>query len=262
MKISETFARSTAVTILAVGCLFAARAGLRAHSQPAPMRVAGVLVHHALRYDVSPPLASLRANERHDTAADCGEPPCGLSPAEPEQGRPDPAPAPAPEISAAGAAVEQTSQGKHPAIPLLDSFDGLGEGFQGPQGTGTFRNPSDNSLATGPDDIVQIVNSRFAVFTKKGSRYNTTGKVLYGPVPTNAVFAGFGGVCDARDNGDAVVRYDQIAGRWLFVMPIFSRVTPGEFSQTELPAKAALPGQLAHTGQTSAPGAPAGPPAN
>ena len=62
-----------------------------------------------------------------------------------------------------------------------------------------------------------------AIFTKKGKRFDTTGRALYGPVNTNNVFKGFGGACEARNNGDAVVRYDQLADRWLIVMPIFSR---------------------------------------
>jgi len=99
---------------------------------------------------------------------------------------------------------------------LITSFDGLGVGFDGPQGTASLRNPSDNSLAVGPNHVVQIVNTRMAVFTK-------TGTPLYGPVPTNNVFRGFGGACEERNNGDAVVRYDQLADRWLIVMPIFSR---------------------------------------
>ena len=53
-------------------------------------------------------------------------------------------------------------------------------------------NPSDNSLAVGPDHIVQIVNSQMAIFTKKGKKSDATGKCLYGPVNTNRVFAGFG----------------------------------------------------------------------
>src|SRR4030095_16971874 len=123
----------------------------------------------------------------------------------------------------AARAVEQQSQARREPARLVASFDGLGFGFQGPQGTANARNPSDNSLAVGPDHIVQIVNTRMAVFTKKGKRFNTTGKVLYGPVVTKAVFAGFGGQCEARNNGDAVVRYDQLANRWLIVMPIFAR---------------------------------------
>ena len=121
------------------------------------------------------------------------------------------------------AAVEQTIQGTRPAPAIVASFDGLGVGFEGPQGTATLRNPSDNTLAIGPNHIVQIVNSRTAIFTKKGRKYDTTGKVLYGPVETANVFKGFGGQCEATNNGDAVVRYDQIAKRWLIVMPLFRR---------------------------------------
>ncbi len=171
---------------------------------------------------------------------------------------------PLPILRPAGIAIEQTSQGTRPEVPLLDSFDGLGSGFAGPQGTANFRNPSDNSLAVGPDHIVQIVNSRIAVYTKKGKKYDKTGAVLYGPVATKEIWAGLGGVCEARNNGDAVVRYDQLAGRWLFVMPIFSRIGPNDF-----PAKAGLqpgepvpPGQLAKAGQASSPGAAAAPPEN
>jgi hypothetical protein len=131
--------------------------------------------------------------------------------------------------------VEQTYFGKKAAPRLIASFDGLGEGFEGPQGTATMRNPSDNSLAVGPDHIVQTVNSRMAIFTKKGARFDTTGKVLYGPVETRNVFRGFGGPCERINNGDAVVRYDQLADRWLIVMPTFSRLPSRHDSTVKLP---------------------------
>jgi len=121
------------------------------------------------------------------------------------------------------AAVEQRTHGTRDPLPVVTSFDGLGHGFVGPQGTATMRNPSDNTLAVGPNHIVEIVNTRMAVYTKKGAVYDTTGKVLFGPVPTNVLFEGFGGRCEPRPNGDAVVRYDQLAKRWLYVMPIFRR---------------------------------------
>ncbi len=70
--------------------------------------------------------------------------------------------------------------GTKPAAELVDSFDGLGVGFEGPHGMPRLGNPSDNSLAVGPDHIVQTVNTRMAIFTKKGKKYDTTGKVLYG----------------------------------------------------------------------------------
>src|SRR2546423_441361 len=115
-----------------------------------------------------------------------------------------------------GAGIEQTAQGNRPPATLVASFDGLGVGLQGPHGRWEGRNPSDNSLAVGRDHVVQIVNTRMAIFRKNG-------EIVYGPVPTNTVFKGFGGACEARNNGDAVVRYDQIADRWLIVMPIFTR---------------------------------------
>jgi hypothetical protein len=130
---------------------------------------------------------------------------------------------PAITVPTGASAVEQKAPGTKPAAVLVESFDGLGHGFAGPQGTAVVRQPSDNSLAVGPDHIVQTVNSRTAIFTKKGKRFPATGKVLYGPVSTNNFFRGFGGVCEERNNGDAVVRYDQLADRWLVVMPLFSR---------------------------------------
>ena len=133
----------------------------------------------------------------------------------------------------------------------MASFDGLGYGFTGPQGTATFRNPSDNSLAVGPDHIVQTVNSKMAVFTKKGARFNTTGSVLYGPVDTGNVFRGFGDFGDLN-NGDAVVRYDQLADRWLIVMPIFRRLP---FPKNEPPGKSGGPVQISLPGVEGQPGA-------
>ena len=127
-------------------------------------------------------------------------------------------------VPAGSADVEQTTFGTKPPAALVASFDGLGVGFTGPQGSATFRNPSDNTLAVGPNHIVQIVNTRMAIFTKKGRQYDSTGVVLYGPAETRSVFKGFGGGCEARNNGDAVVRYDQLADRWLIVMPIFGRL--------------------------------------
>ena len=79
----------------------------------------------------------------------------------------------------AGAAIEQTSPGSRSPAELVASFDGLGVGFEGPQGPSTGGNPSDNSIAVGPDHIMQTVNSRLAIFSKKGKKYDKTGTVLY-----------------------------------------------------------------------------------
>jgi hypothetical protein len=150
--------------------------------------------------------------------------------------------------------VEQKEQGGKPAPEIVASFDGLGDGFEGPQGTAALRNPSDNSLAVGPDHIVQLVNTKMAMFTKKGARFDTTGKVLYGPVSTGNVFKDFGDFGDLT-SGDAVVRYDQLADRWLIVVPIFRRLP---FAKVEPPGKsggavqASLPGVADQPGPAKA----------
>jgi hypothetical protein len=163
--------------------------------------------------------------------------------------------------------VEQTVPGSRSAAELIESFDGLGAGLSAANAP---RNPSDDGLAVGPDHIMQTVNSQIVVFTKKGKRFDTTGRVLYGPIATNTAFAGFGGVCEARPNGDAVVRYDQLAERWLIVMPIFRRaVERSDEGQTGVrlgsdptPTPPAAAGEAARPGQAAQPGpaAPFGPP--
>ncbi|MGE3278069.1 MAG: hypothetical protein AB7O67_23400 [Vicinamibacterales bacterium] len=161
--------------------------------------------------------------------------------------------------------VEQTAMGEGPAPVLLASFDGLGVGFDGPHGMSTGRNPSDNSLAVGPNHIVQIVNSRLAIYTRQGARFDVTGRVLYGAANTNTVFAGFGGSCESRNNGDAVVRYDQLANRWLIVMPIFRRAQARP-DQPEVPApggpaRRSVPGVAGQPGRAAKLAAPVEPPA-
>jgi hypothetical protein len=202
-----------------------------------------VVVQSALRTDLSRALSSLAV------------PADGSVTQEPDAFRQRPTPTPTPKmtpVTSASAAVEQRSQGTKPPAKIVESFDGLGFGFTGPQGVANLRNPSDNTLAVGPDHVFQIVNTRMAVYTKKGKRFDTTGKILLGPVVTRAVFAGFGGQCEARNNGDAVVRYDQLAKRWLIVMPIFARGpvrpdqprvgSPGDPTQLSPPGRPNQPG--------------------
>ena len=277
MKRALKFFVITALQLIVVFFVFLSGPGSKQQPEavlpPSPV-VGAIVVRGAMKHDVSAPLASIGTQDIRAVTPDCEYLACGTSPGAssdaPEAGReqrpdePIPSPAPPPTLSPAGIAVEQTSQGMRPAAPLVESFDGLGTEFQGPQGTATFRNPSDNSLAVGPDHIVQIVNSRIAIYSKKGSKYGKSGIVLYGPVATKSVWTGFGGVCEARNNGDAVVRYDQLAGRWLMVLPIFSRIGPDEFpaKTTVAAGQAVPPGRLAKPGESSSPGPSAELPAN
>lgn len=205
----------------------------------------------AIAHDVSPPLSltATRAGLPEGVPAADVEPRSALAPPSEETGQGRPAPD-ARGVPRGASAVEQTAQGPRDPAELVASFDGLGVGFSGPQGGAALRNPSDNTLAVGRDHVVQIVNSRMAIFTKKGARFDTTGRALYGAVETRNVFRGFGGPCEARNNGDAVVRYDQLADRWLIVMPIFTRLpvrpdepAPPRTGESARPSVRGRPGQ-------------------
>jgi hypothetical protein len=199
-----------------------------------------VTVQNAVGHDVSPPLSSLALFQDGNAGTQDGSG-VGIGSI----------PSAAVTTRLTAASVEQTNQGTKTSPEILAHFDGLGDGFEGPQGKATLRNPSDNSLAVGPDHIVQTVNSKMAIFTKKGSRFDATGKVLYGPVNTGNVFKGFGDFGDLN-GGDAVVRYDQLADRWLIVIPIFRRLP---FKKNDPPGKSGGPVQLSLRGVEGQPGA-------
>ena len=61
----------------------------------------------------------------------------------------------------------------------------------------------------GATQFVQWNNTSFAVFNK------TTGALVYGPAAGNTLFQALGGVCASHNDGDPVVSYDILAGRWI-----------------------------------------------
>ena len=91
-----------------------------------------------------------------------------------------------------------------------------GVGFQGMQAVDAM--PPDPNAAVGPNNIVEVVNRTFAVYSK-------TGAVQYGPADTSTLWAGFdpsgpGHACETENDGDATVAYDRAANR--FVLQQFS----------------------------------------
>lgn len=105
--------------------------------------------------------------------------------------------------------VVQLRPGGRLAPSLTRKITGVGAGFSGPQGSYTVGTaPADPNLAVGATQVVDLVNTAFAVFSK-------TGTVLYGPADTNTLWSGFGGHCQSDNYGDATVRYDNLANRWV-----------------------------------------------
>jgi hypothetical protein len=96
------------------------------------------------------------------------------------------------------------------AVPTLSqNFDGVGQGFTGPQGSYSVTGvPPDPNSAVGSTQVMEIVNTAIAVFSK-------TGSTVYGPANTNTLWSGFGGSCQTDNAGDGTVRYDALANRWV-----------------------------------------------
>jgi hypothetical protein len=108
--------------------------------------------------------------------------------------------------------------------PVVQTWAQLGQGqagmpaasvnFEGVPNIGGWY-PPDTNGDVGPNNYVQIVNDHFQVWDKRG-------RSLYGPAPDNAPWAGFGGVCETRNDGDPIANYDPIANRWVisqFALP-------------------------------------------
>jgi fibronectin type 3 domain-containing protein len=117
--------------------------------------------------------------------------------------------------------VIQSSAGAAVATTAGLGFDGVGNGFVGPQGSFTVNvAPPDTNGAVGATQFVQFVNSSFAVFDKN------TGTTLYGPAAGNTLWSGFGTPCQTTNDGDVIVQYDKVAGRWILSQLSFSQAPP------------------------------------
>jgi hypothetical protein len=115
----------------------------------------------------------------------------------------------APQAAAADPVLQPRLAASPQAPSTIVDFEGVGQGFTGPAGTWTVNvAPPDPNGAVGPAHYMQIVNDAIAVFDK-------TGHVLLGPVATNTLWTGFGGGCEANNDGDGVLQYDRQADRWV-----------------------------------------------
>jgi hypothetical protein len=158
-----------------------------------------------IRYSGAPqhltPVTPVRTQKLRDTA-----------PIDPETVvkfyHPEPIPPKLPTKSGGPAGAIQTVAGPQVSAPSPTgvSFEGVGVGLAG---FSPSSNPPDVNGRVGPTQYVQWNNTSFAVFNK------TTGALEYGPTAGNTLFQSLGGVCASHNNGDPVVSYDILAGRWV-----------------------------------------------
>ena len=173
-----------AVFVIATGFPTSVAADLPSSSGP-------VDVSAAVRHDVSPPLRNLGPTA--PSAATLRERPLRLV-------------GPGSSPNQADGAV-QTTTGAAVATSTGLNFPGVGAGDYG--FTDQYA-PPDTNGAVGATQYVQWVNTYFAVFDKQ------TGAIAAGfPKAGNAIWAGFGGGCQANNDGDPIVQYDKAANRWI-----------------------------------------------
>src|SRR3954451_6504621 len=150
----------------------------------------GAEVSDAVRHDVSPPLRAMHVAA--PSAANLTERPLRRLNAGQGNG-PD--------------AAQQTTSGEAAAVTSGSGFEGVG---RGQYGFDVLYSPPDTVGAVGATQYVQWVNTYFAVFDK------TSHAIVPGfPKPGNAIWSGFGGGCETNNDGDPIVQYDKIAGRWI-----------------------------------------------
>ncbi len=77
--------------------------------------------------------------------------------------------------------------------------------------------PPDSVGEVGLNHYVAMTNVHFSVYDKAGN-------LLYGPAANNTLWAGFGGNCQTRNDGDPIIMYDQLADRWILTQ--FTAVAP------------------------------------
>jgi hypothetical protein len=117
-----------------------------------------------------------------------------------------------------GEGSRQDSQGNNQGLSPVLTFEGLNNldnaGFLGHGWT-----PPDPVGAVGPNHYVEMVNTVFAVYDKKGTR-------LIGPFLLSSLWQGFA-VTGCNDNsGDPVVLYDRRADRWIMTQFTDPNKTP------------------------------------
>lgn len=106
----------------------------------------------------------------------------------------------------------------------FDGIDQSGFTFSGPDATscdnvtgslGTVA-PPDTNAAVGDTQIVEWVNTCYAVFDK------STGALIAGPFAGSQFWQGFGRGCQTSNDGDPTIQWDKLAHRWVAFQNIFT----------------------------------------
>ena len=187
--------RNPSLAVLALALLTVALTGPAEAQDPGESDIIGPIVGRAIKHDVSRPLREIGRHARAFPPGFEAEVPMG----EVERERPEAPTVPDP--------LRQTAARPFPEASLtpapIANFDGINN-IDGVL-------PPDTQGDVGVDYYVQWVNLSYAVYDK------ATGVIVPGGGPFNgdSLWTGFGGPCENENDGDPIVLYDHLAGRWL-----------------------------------------------
>ena len=206
------FRAASALLLMVPSCLLAASSQAPAQ----PQILGNAVASDPVRFDISPPLRALSTTAPAQKSIRQSH-----SPLKPKQ-------------QSAGAKLKQGVNAAGTFRPAVGSrvsattslgFEGVGEvgGFySAPEGlncaslSGGFLVPPDTNAAVGDTQVVQWINVCYAVFDK------SSGTLIAGPLLGTNFWAGFGGPCEANNDGDIIIQWDKANHRWVASQNVYN----------------------------------------
>ena len=213
MKENSTRILSFSAAVLSA-LILAAPNGLRAapHQTPAePQVLTNAVVNEPIQFDVSPQLGELVSGAQVQQSVGVG---LMHKPLQPKQFTST--------QQSQGAVASSAAQ---PLITPLTTGATIGLSFEGvgntpflncPSVAGQEVAPPDTNAAVGDTQVVQWVNTCYAVFDK------STGARISGPFAGTNFWKGFGAPCETNNDGDIIIQWDKSNHRWLAAQNVFN----------------------------------------
>jgi len=175
-----------------------------------PQVLSNAVVNQPIHFDVSPPLAELVREAPAQQGVRLLHAPMKpkMQQLTGAQGS---------RVAAAAGAVEPFTAGPISATIGL-SFEGVGNTsfLNCPKVALQEVAPPDTNAAVGDTQVVEWVNTCYAVFDK------SSGNLISGPFSGTNFWAGFGAPCETNNDGDIIIQWDKTNHRWLAAQNVFA----------------------------------------
>jgi hypothetical protein len=198
---------------LAILCTFPAAAQSTATE---PQVLGNAVANGPVQFDASPGLTALLNQASVNQASVAPSTRVMQAPMKPK--RPQTTVFPLSQLEAS-AATSQPLIGPRVQASVGRSFEGVGQ-IGGPLDCPSVALqtvvPPDTNAAVGDTQVVQWVNTCYAVFNK------SNGSLIAGPFAGTNFWKGFGGPCEANNDGDPIIQWDKANHRWLAAQNVFN----------------------------------------